>query len=1229
MTISPDPASPGSPATVPGAEATPPTTPPAYVGYTPLASHVLTFVGNGNVVGDGNHLREEIGNLWSVKTDPATKGKFLKAQNLPVYETENLNGIPIERASSRSPHIRSIEINPCMVKIAQEGVAVPNYLIPVRLYSTLDLRGGDVFWNALFMGGEFGEITYPALIPSNTIYYNTMFKYPIPYSILEMKESNLPDASTYTGAGFAAKPYDVSYVYNIYLRDYETTINTMESELLIPNFYLYKYLNAAPREYKSYATLQDILSVSQITRGEFGSKAKASSYLENKFSRTNFNENLQSEIINMQQNIMFDDNYYKTERYSIRPELDKSLFPYYVKIDLPHHAGIDAHNHSFFKVRDSIMRNNFSAKFLEILKDVYDDDFPDVTPATLSYTMQKTSLTSSIVSARGSPRLASDVRVVETTDVSGISFKTIDFLEFLTFIYNNYSASLNDNYTFIGNHRASREATYSSTGFDRYFNNQNVMGVIDDTVKYTRQILNNNPLKYMNLQNVINLQQNPAETLAYRIEKIGGPPVGDSGTQSVLQNFWFFNSADIEPSLQFFDTQVKYGEKYTYNCYAYVVVPSYRYRYSNLRLTKQIAKIDTDGDGFTDLFCLQFYDPLTNNFAKQLFYEGDGRYTVIPDSVSEYLDVELLGGGFGEIVLPTLEDLGLTTPPEMGEMIPAGAEGGAGPESGWGPELIGAPPTIDMGPPGSSPPGGDTSPSGDYTMEADPSWTSPSGDYTMEADPSWTPPYVPPPGPWGGATESGPMPGGSMTPPILPGGGSAGSGGGSAGSGGSSYTPGAAPMPAPPGLDSGIIPFVPMATCTTSILSMRNEYSTDLQDLSDSPHVADFYVHIEPCFKLLEIPIFSKMQMVLDNPGNGASIYPFQYLDNSQKVGFEVSYESHISRPFPRVVTAADQELKDNYLFANNLLLRESISKPSVSRARYVEIFRTDVKPTKFTDFEGKVVSVIDLKIEDTEYTYADTIYEAEINTNKKYYYLFRFLNEHGMISHPAEIMECELINDGGYLYALFSVLYEEQLKEAFPTQTTTAIKKLFQIQPNARHLALDTREVDYRKSASSQIGNLRIGKAKDLIWGKIFKLRMISKKTGRKLDLNINFKLQEDPTTPPSTLPAHLPLEGTFLGPEVVYHGDTSGIIEEWAGAFELGGADWMHPSDDPFGDFEMDFFDPGSEVEYMHFDGGAGETVLPTEIESLESPVFFHYDSDTLGPVYEAYAYFDSEGW
>jgi len=235
------------------------------------------------------------------------------------------------------------------------------------------------------------------------------------------------------------------------------------------------------------------------------------------------------------------------------------------------------------------------------------------------------------------------------------------------------------------------------------------------------------------------------------------------------------------------------------------------------------------------------------------------------------------------------------------------------------------------------------------------------------------------------------------------------------------------------------------------------------------------------------------------------------------------------------------------------------------------------------------------------------------------------------MISHPAEIMECELINDGGYLYALFSVLYEEQLKEAFPTQTTTAIKKLFQIQPNARHLALDTREVDYRKSASSQIGNLRIGKAKDLIWGKIFKLRMISKKTGRKLDLNINFKLQEDPTTPPSTLPAHLPLEGTFLGPEVVYHGDTSGIIEEWAGAFELGGAVYVPGplGGDPSGDFEMDFFDPGSEVEYMHFDDGAGETVLPTEIESLESPVFFHYDSDTLGPVYEAYAYFDSEGW
>ena len=315
-------------------------------------------------------------------------------------------------------------------------------------------------------------------------------------------------------------------------------------------------------------------------------------------------------------------------------------------------------------------------------------------------------------------------------------------------------------------------------------------------------------------------------------------------------------------------------------------------------------------------------------------------------------------------------------------------------------------------------------------------------------------------------------------------------------------------------------PITIFTTCKTSILATRNAYATSQQDMSDSPHVADFYFHVEPCFKVIEIPMFSKTQQVLDHPGNGASIYPFQYIDDSQRVGFETSYESHVPKEFPTVITAEDQVKKDDYLFANNLLLKDIINAKTISRARYVEVFRTSIKPTSYGDFEGNLLSTLDLRIEDTEYVFADTVYESEIDTNKKYYYLFRFLNEHMMISHPSEIMECELVNDGGYKYAIFGVLYEQHLRTAPPKNTTISMKKLLQIQPNMSQITLDTTDVDFNKKAATQINKVNVGVAKELIWGKRFKIRMISKKTGKKVDLNIKFKMQEDPEAPVKSAP-------------------------------------------------------------------------------------------------------------
>ena len=66
-------------------------------------------------------------------------------------------------------------------------------------------------------------------------------------------------------------------------------------------------------------------------------------------------------------------------------------------------------------------------------------------------------------------------------------------------------------------------------------------------------------------------------------------------------------------------------------------------------------------------------------------------------------------------------------------------------------------------------------------------------------------------------------------------------------------------------------------------------------------------------------------------------------------------------------------------------------------------------------------------------------------------------------------------------------------------------------LRPNLSHLTFDTSDVDFDESARSQVGDLGVGSADDLIWGKTFKIRLTSKKTGKKIDLNITYNLEND----------------------------------------------------------------------------------------------------------------------
>ena len=276
--------------------------------------------------------------------------------------------------------------------------------------------------------------------------------------------------------------------------------------------------------------------------------------------------------------------------------------------------------------------------------------------------------------------------------------------------------------------------------------------------------------------------------------------------------------------------------------------------------------------------------------------------------------------------------------------------------------------------------------------------------------------------------------------------------------------------------------------------------------------MADFYISYEPFTKIIEIPIYSKALKVLDNPSNVLNVKPYQVTDSSQKIGFDFLYNTFSRATFPSAISDTDATYKEYYMRGKDLLENSIVTQESISKPRYVEVYRLSERPTAITDFDGSLIQTLDLKIQnESKYTNSGTHYEAAIQANTKYYYLFRVLNQQRNLGHLTDIYETELVNDGGYLFAVFNLITESELEQKIPDTTAKAFKKIFQLQPNLSQLQFDTDAVDFDRSAISQIDNLTVGTTDDSIWNKTFKIRLTSKKTGKKIDLNITYKLSSD----------------------------------------------------------------------------------------------------------------------
>jgi len=282
------------------------------------------------------------------------------------------------------------------------------------------------------------------------------------------------------------------------------------------------------------------------------------------------------------------------------------------------------------------------------------------------------------------------------------------------------------------------------------------------------------------------------------------------------------------------------------------------------------------------------------------------------------------------------------------------------------------------------------------------------------------------------------------------------------------------------------------------------------------PYIANIAITVQPSLRVVEIPILTKTVTVADNPPNELSVTPAYTLGNTNRLAFDLDYQTFGPVPYPRAISEQDVRQAMDYIESHDMTAYQHIQKESVSPQRRVQIYRLDSKPSSFRDFDIVTPETISLAIDGSDFSYTTATFDDIVKSNHKYYYLFRVLNSNNVAGNVDTIICAELVNDGGYKYALFDTLFEEDLAEESYTDCTNQFNKILQLSPVLNQVTVDYAGADFEDTASSQYDIVNAGTAEELIWGKTFKIRLTSKKTGKKIDLNItysdpNIKLEED----------------------------------------------------------------------------------------------------------------------
>jgi len=246
-----------------------------------------------------------------------------------------------------------------------------------------------------------------------------------------------------------------------------------------------------------------------------------------------------------------------------------------------------------------------------------------------------------------------------------------------------------------------------------------------------------------------------------------------------------------------------------------------------------------------------------------------------------------------------------------------------------------------------------------------------------------------------------------------------------------------------------------------------------------------FNTVVRPSIILLEDKIFSTPDiLILDKPPviPDVNIIPYRAVNNRIKILITGASDRYRAKPvilLPSDVEEFDKIKRAQLVVDNsgNPLEDGKVEFGSDDPVGTFQIFRTQEKPSTYQDFS--------LYQQINEY-----FFEEQVVPNTKYYYTFRAIDDHGHVSNPTPVYEVELIDEKGAVKPII------RLFDMTPPKNKTNIKgcqKYIYLKPALQQLYFsDDASID--------------GIFSNLIKKKRYKMRLTSKGTGKKIDINFSF---------------------------------------------------------------------------------------------------------------------------